>query len=179
MLVGAAAWAADLLHHRFGRDNGRVLRKTVAFTLVALLLSGCGAFTAPPPTAGDHTDIVGALVRRGMTVTTQVSGDPGCGAQVGSSLHSNAVRYDVRPAGDTNSYPVYVFGWKSQATFDSDKPVFDACVQAAQEASVVPVDTVEHLPWRAFGPGWPTTLRDAVDAALTGAGGIPAPVQPE
>jgi len=167
---------AKLPEHRHGRDNGCVLRKTVAFTLVALLLTGCGVFTAPPPTAGDHTDIVGALVRRGMTVTTQVSGDPGC---ENSALHSNAVRYDVRPAGDTNTYAVYVFGWKSQATFDSDKPAFDACVEAHAQTTQGSAQTVEHLPWRAYGIGWPTALNTAVDAALTEAGGIPAPVQPE
>ena len=143
-----------------------------------LLLAGCGAFTAPPPTAGDHTDIVSALVLRGMTITDEVSGDPGCDTQA-SDLHSNAVRYDVRPAGDTTSYSVYVFGWKSQDTFDSDKPAFDACAQAVQQSSGKTVATVEHLPWRAFGPGWPATLDAAVDAALKQAGGVPPPVEPE
>jgi hypothetical protein len=113
-----------------------------------------------------------------MTITNQVAGDPGCGAQI-SSLHSNAVRYDVRPPGDTTSYRVYVFGWKSEQTFDADKPLFDSCVQAETDSSVGSVDTVEHLPRRAYGPGWPAPLRDAVDAALNSAGGIPAPVQPE
>ena len=157
-----------------------MLPRIAAIALTALLLAGCGAFKAPAqPTAGALTDIVAALVVRNMTITDQVAGDPGCGAQVSSPLHSNAVRYDVRPAGDANSYPVYVFSWKSQATFDAAKFEFDSCVQAEEQGSIVPVDTVEYLPWRAFGPGWPTTLRDAVDAALKGAGGIPAPQEPE
>ena len=153
-----------------------MLKKSVAIALVALLVSGCGAFTAPAPTAGDHTDIVGPLVRRGMTVTTQVSGDPGCD---NSALHSNAVRYDIRPGGDTNTYPVYIFGWKSQATFDADKPAFEACVQTHAQTTPGSIQTVEHLPWRAYGVGWPTALNTAVDAALSEAGGIPAPVQPQ
>jgi hypothetical protein len=156
-----------------------MVRRVVPLAIVALLLAGCGAFTAPPPTAGDFTDIVGPLVRRDMTVTNEVSGDPGCGANLNSPLHSNAVRYDVRPSGDSTSYPVYVFGWKSQATYDADKPTFDACVRAAQATSVAPIDTVEHLPWRAFGAGWPAALKVAVDTALTEAGGQPAPVEPE
>jgi len=49
----------------------------------------------------------------------------------------------------------------------------------AQQSSVVPIESSEHLPWRAMGPGWPAELRDAVDASLAEAGGIPAPVQPE
>jgi hypothetical protein len=160
-------------------DNGHVLVRLAALALTSLLLSGCGAFKAPAqPTAGDLTDIVSALVLRNMTITDQVAGDPGCGAQI-SSLHSNAVRYDVRPAGDSNSYPVYVFSWKSQATFDADKFAFDSCVQEAEQFAIPPVQTVEYLPWRAFGPGWPSGLRDAVDAALKGASGIPAPQEPE
>lgn len=156
-----------------------MLARFAALVLVTVLLAGCGAFKAPAqPTAGALTDIVAALVVRNMTITDQVAGDPGCGSQT-SALHSNAVRYDVRPAGDTRSYPVYVFSWKSQATFDADKVAFDACVQDEQQSSIGPVQTVEYLPWRAFGPGWPTTLRDAVDAALKGASGIPAPQEPE
>ncbi|HEY5519465.1 MAG TPA: hypothetical protein VIK08_02315 [Candidatus Limnocylindrales bacterium] len=156
-----------------------MLVRFAAVALTALLLGGCGAFTAPAqPTAGDLTDIVAALVLRHMTITDQVAGDPGCGSQI-SALHSNAVRYDVRPAGDSNSYPVYVFSWKSQATFDADKVAFDSCVGAEEQSSIGPVDIVEYLPWRAFGPGWPTGLRDAVDAALKGASGIPAPQEPE
>jgi hypothetical protein len=159
-------------------DNVVVHRSVAALVLAALLATACGSdiFKAPRPTAGDFTDVVGALVRRGMTVTTQVAGDAGCSD---STLHNNAVRYDVRPAGDTTSYPVFILGWKSQATFDADKPTFDACTAAYSSSTGRPVETAEHLPWRAFGPDWPPALRDAVGSALTEAGGIPAPVQPE
>jgi hypothetical protein len=74
---------------------------------------------------------------------------------------------------------VYVFGWKSQQTFDADKATFDACVQSYADTNAASTDTVEHLPWRAYGPDWPDALRDAVDSALVEAGGIPAPVDPE
>jgi len=153
-----------------------VLRCLVALAVAALLVVSCGTFTAPPPTAGDFTDIVAALVRRNMTVTDQVSGDDGC---ANSSLYSNAVRYDVKPAGDTSAYQVYVFGWKSQATFDADKAAFDSCIQGHAGADPGTMTSIEHLPWRAYGPGWPAQLKDAVDAALTAAGGQPAPVEPE
>src|SRR3954471_7303140 len=103
-------------------DNWMVLRSFAAVALASLLVVGCGSdvFKAPKPTAGAFTDVVGSLVRRNMTVTTQVAGDPGC-TGTDSALHNNAVRYDVRPGGEAVSYPVYVFGWKSQATFDADK----------------------------------------------------------
>lgn len=153
-----------------------MVRRLLPLAMAALVAAGCGAFMAPAPTAGDFTDIVGALVRRNMTVTDQVAGDDGC---ANSALYSNAVRYDIKPAGSSTSYPVYVFGWKSQATFDADKAAFDSCIQAYTGTATGPMSTVEHLPWRAYGPGWPSELNTAVDAALTEAGGQPAPVQPE
>lgn len=162
-------------------DNWHVLRSLVTLALATLLIAACGSdvFKAPKPTAGDFTDVVSGLVRRGMTVTTQVAGDAGCaGTPAGNALHNNAVRYDVRAGSELMSLPVYVFVWKSQATFDADKPTFDACAGANASGSGTPVETVERLPWRAYGP-WPDSLRAAVDAALTEAGGVPAPVEPE
>jgi hypothetical protein len=161
-------------------NDGRVARMAAVVACLLLLAPGCGAFTRPPqPTAGELTDIVNALVRRNMTITNQVAGDPGCGEYISSSLYRNAVRYDVSPPGDPNSYAVHVFGWKSQATFDADKQEFDACVRGVASFTIGGVDTVEHLPWRAFGAGWPPALKDAVDAALSEAGGIPAPQEPQ
>ena len=152
-------------------------RATLATIVATLLLSGCGVFVAPAqPTAGAVTEIVASLVRRNMTITTQVAGDPGCQE---SALHSNAIRYDVRPGGSGRSYPVYVFGWKSQQTFDADKANFDACVETYRESTGTSVDTTEHVPWRAYGGDWPRELRDAVDAALVEAGGAPARAVPE
>lgn len=151
-------------------------RTVLALLGAAVLLAGCGVFVRPSPTAGALTDVVNSLVRRGMTVTDQVAGDPGCRD---SALYSNAVRYDVQPPGDTSSYPVYVFGWKSEATFEADKAAFDACVGSYSQSVSEPVTIREHLPWRAYGPGWPDTLGTAVEAALTEAGGQPAPVEPE
>jgi hypothetical protein len=154
-----------------------VSRATLAAIVVALLLAGCGVFVAPAqPTAGELTEIVGSLVRRNMTITTQVAGDPGCRE---SALHSNAIRYDVRPARSDRSYPVYVFGWKSQQTFDTDKATFDACVKSYRDSTGTEVETIEHSPWRAYGPEWPSELLDAVDAALVEAGGAPASLGPE
>src|SRR3954454_4008354 len=154
-----------------------MLRYILASLSAALLLAGCGAFVAPAqPTAAELTEIVASLVRRDMTITTQVAGDPGC---KDAALHSNAVRYDVRPAGSDRSYPVYVFGWKSGQTFNADMATFDSCVQTYHDSAGATVDTIEHSPWRAFGPDWPPELRDAVDAALVEAGGASGSDAPE
>jgi len=161
------------------RHTGVAAPAGLAAAVLPLVLTGCGAFVAPTQqAAGELTDVVNNLVRRNMTVTGQVAGDPGCGGGP-SSLYSNAVRYDIRPPGSTQSYPVYVFDWKSQQAFDADKAAFDACVGSAKAQSTAGLDAVEHLPWRAFGPGWTPELRDAVDAALTEAGGVPAPQAPQ
>jgi hypothetical protein len=155
------------------------MTRVAALALIVLLLAGCGTFVAPTARpAGELLDVVNGLVLRNMTVTGQTAGDPGCSSQA-SALHSNAVRYDVRPPGDVNSYPIYVFNWKSEAAFNADRAAFQACVQAEDNLATASVDTVEHLPWRAFGPGWPPAVRDAVDAALSEAGGVPAPPAPQ
>jgi hypothetical protein len=161
-------------------DNWTVPRLLVALAIFAALVGGCGAdvFKAPPPTAGDFTDIASALARRGMTITTQVAGDSGCGT-TNASLHNNAVRYDVRLANEAVAHPVFVFGWKSQQTFDNDAATFQECAASYAASSGEHVDTIEHLPWRAYGPAWPDALKAAVDTALTEAGGMPAPVEPE
>jgi hypothetical protein len=140
--------------------------------LVATLVSGCGVFVAPSPTAGALTDIVSALVLRNMTITDQVSGDAGC---PDPTLYGNAIRYDVSMAGETVSHPVFVFGWKDQATFDAAKAAFDACVENYALTNRVKSWAVldDHAPWRAYGPGWPIGLREAVDEALVEAGGAP------
>ena len=155
-------------------DNALVIARLLAsLVVVAALVTGCGVFVAPAqPTPGELTDIVNALVLRNMTITDQVAGDAGCSD---SSIYSNAVRYDVSMAGETGSHPVFVFGWKSQATFDAAKAAFDACVENYSLTNHVESLYVldDHAPWRAYGPGWPIGLRDAVNEALVAAGGAP------
>lgn len=149
----------------------------VAVALMALLVSGCGVFTAPSPTAGEIGDVVAGLVRRGATITDQVSGDAGC---PDPSLYGNAVRYDVRMGASDTPAPVYVLRWKSDATFTATQAEFDACVAAYKQAHPDQGVTVyDDAPWRAFGPGWSNSLESAVEQAVHAAAGASAPDEPQ
>lgn len=152
-------------------------RRLAAFAVVALLLTGCGVFTAPSPTAGEIGDLVAGLVRRGATITDQVSGDAGC---ADSSLFGNSVRYDVSMAADPAPVPVYVLRWKSQQTFDGSAAAFNACISAFKQAHPSEGVTVyEDSPWRAYGPGWSDNLRSVVEQAVHDAAGASAPDEPQ
>jgi hypothetical protein len=136
-----------------------------------MLLAGCSVFVAPSPTNGALAEVVNALVRRNMTITNVVAGDAGC---ADPTLQGNAVRYDVSMAGEVDTHPIYVFRWKDQATFDTAKAAFDACVanySLTHRASSMA--TLEHAPWRAYLPNYSVPLSNAVDEALLEAGGAP------
>ena len=158
-------------------DNGQVLRAMILVVLMALFIGGCGVFVAPSPTAGEIGDVVAGLVRRGATITDQVSGDAGCSD---SSLFGNAVRYDVRLGATAATSPVYVFGWKSQQTFDANAQAFQSCVDSYKQAHPdESVTTYEDSPWRAYGSNWSSDLTDAVKLAVHAAAGASAPEEPQ
>ncbi len=141
-------------------DNGTV-KPHRALLIFAVLLSvlGCGGTGLPPASAGEMGDVVSALVRRGATITDQVAGDAGCSE---SSLHSNAVRLDVRLPGETASSSVYLFRWKTGSDFDNAADAFARCVAERNDQP----QTASHSPWRAYGSGWSDALSTAVNEAL-------------
>ena len=148
-----------------------------AAAAVALLLVGCGAFTAPSPTAGEMGDLVGGLVRRGATIANQVGGDAGC---ADANLYGNAVRYDMRGPTETNTVPIYVLRWKSDATFRATENDFETCVAAYQAAHPYAALTVyEDVPWRVYGPDWSPAVKALVETVVHEAAGASAPAQPQ
>jgi len=150
-----------------------VLVRLILATAVVLALTGCGVFVAPSPTAGEMGDLVSGLVLRGATITDQVSGDSGCDDP---SLLGNAIRYDLRMSGESKSVPVYVLRWKSQQTFDDNKPIFDACVATYQQANPgAIVTTYEDSPWRVYGANWSPTAVAAIERAVHDAAGASPP----
>ena len=159
-----------------GADNALVIARRMTTVpallalIAALLVSACSAFAAPSPSAGEMGDVVSALVLRGGTITDQVGGDTGCSE---ATLHSNAVRLDVRMPGESASQPVYLFRWKNQADYDAAESVFSSCLaQFGQvSGSATAVSTVGVAPWRAYGPDWSAALKLAVNDALMQAAG--------
>lgn len=133
------------------------MRKAVLAACLMLLAAACGPGAMPPPSAPEYAEVVAALVLRGARVTTQVGGDAGCDEP---ALSDNAVRLDV-VMGGAPAVPVYLFQWRRGPDFEAEADEFARCAAATSASSVV-----EHVPWRAHGRGWSTSLEQAVRAAL-------------
>lgn len=137
--------------------------------LLAAATYGCGSFGAPAPTPGGFSDVVAALVQRGVTIHEHVSGDDGCGRV---ELHDNAARLTVSTTDDATRRDIYLFRWRRATDFDGAVQSFLMCVgdfRSTRPGAVVAV--VEQRPWRAFGADWPGTLEQGVRDALREAGG--------
>ena len=154
-----------------------MILRFAAVAAVALLLVGCGAFTAPNPTAREMGDLVANLVRHGVTITDQVGGDAGC---PDSSLYGNAVRYDIHTPTEPSDVPLYVLRWKSDATFSAAKSAFDACVASFKQTHAdPPSSTYENVPWRVYGAGWSPALYTLIATAVDESAGASAPAEPQ
>jgi hypothetical protein len=106
---------------------------------------------------------------RGAAITDQVAGDTGCSDP---SLVGNAVRLDVRMPGESASSPVYIFRWRRESDFDAAASSFATCIADFTQRTAAPrVDQDDADLWRAYGPNWSPSLRDAVAAAIHQAGG--------
>jgi hypothetical protein len=134
---------------------------------LALLLLGCTAGAPLRTPSREVGDVLAAMALRGLTVEEQVAGDAGCEAP---ELHRNAVRLRVSPADDEAGYTVYLFGWRRLSFFDDAAPAFGACMEEHSRRTGEPVESVEAMPWRAYGPGWTDAVRAAVEGALRAAG---------
>jgi hypothetical protein len=137
--------------------------------LVAWAIVACGSAGAPTPTPGGFENFVAGLVQRGVTVTEQVAGDPGC---PGSTLYSNAARFEVSLAGATDRHDVYFFAWRRASDYTAAAAEFDACVEAARQLNPsIGVTVFAVQPLRVYGPDWPPDLAAAVEQSLHEAAG--------
>lgn len=143
--------------------------RPLATVIVALLVLGCGSYTAPTATPAAMDDVIAALVLRGITIHRLVSGDAGC---PGSELHSNGVRLEVSLDNRSATHDVYLVRWRRSSDFQSAAQTFADCI--AEYEALNPgrtVSQVESEPWRAYGPGWPDDLSPRLLDALRASGG--------
>jgi hypothetical protein len=145
------------------------MSRSVVIVFTALLLSGCGAFNAPAPTAEAMDDVIANLVVRGVTVHQLVSGDAGCPE---ASLHDNAVRLDISLPNEPGEYSVYLLRWRRPTDYDAAAQLFADCVASFSEAhSNLATTVIEADPWRAYGPVWPPAVESTLREALLASGG--------
>ena len=138
----------------------------VAWFLVVAVLTvvACGPDAMPRPSPNEFPEVVSGLVRRGATITTQVAGDAGCPQE---TLNDNAVRLDVAMPGSPAT-AVYLFRWRRAPDFEAEASAYAACLTDVRARNAgVELSSFERSPWRAYGVGWSSTLRSAVDEAIT------------
>ena len=111
--------------------------------------------------------LLAEMSAHGLSVRDNVAGDPGCGQP---SLRDNASRLTIQLAGEPAAYTVFLFRWRRPADFDAAAADFGACVAEFSQVGTA-VSTLEHSPWRAFGPNWSAALEAALDDSLAGAAG--------
>jgi hypothetical protein len=142
------------------------LRRPAALAAGALLLAGCYSLAEPTLRPGDARDILRELTRRGVEVSSSVTGASACDdpGLVGNALHLEVLDPVGSAPRDIFIYVFRVRSWEGSAV------VVDAC-QAGYEAAHpgTGVTRVDVPVYRAFGADWSSELTDAVRGALEAA----------
>ncbi|MGH2468409.1 MAG: hypothetical protein ACRDGL_11885 [Candidatus Limnocylindrales bacterium] len=144
------------------------LRRVACLTLVAVLaLAACTGGGRPRSTPMDLSGVVTELIKRQVAVVQTIGGDPGCDD---ASLRPNGVHLRVSLTRDPTVYDVYLFRFKDDVTWGSQSAAVTACAAAVTSTASAPaggsLQTIAVSPYRAFGLGWPSALRVALDGAL-------------
>jgi hypothetical protein len=131
--------------------------------VAAVAAGGCYSFSEPSLRPGNARDIVGALGRRGVTVSASLAGDSAC---ADPGLVANALRITASVPPDPKPHDVFVYSFRLKS-WDESLAAVDAC-QAEFESSHpdAAVTRVDVPTYRAFGADWPDELTTAVRGAL-------------
>ncbi|HTS15504.1 MAG TPA: hypothetical protein VMH24_07535 [Candidatus Sulfotelmatobacter sp.] len=149
----------------------RLARLIPCLLVAALVLAACGTPDRALATPQDNFGLVQTMAQHGLTVVSQISGDPGCSEP---GVVANAVHWRVMAATDKTARDVYIFRFLDHAAFVTGGPEVDTC-QAEFTASTTraggPVTRLDISPWRVFGDGWSADLQASLSAAMTAAAG--------
>ena len=143
-----------------------------ALSAAPLLVASCYSFATPSYHPGEGRDLLGAIVRHGVTVKATVPGDSACDDP---SLVANAMRLAVTDPDGGADRDVWLYSFRERSWTSSQAPG-DAC-QAVFEAAH-PGATVTRLDipiYRLFGADWSDDLQHALEAAVSEASeaGVP------
>lgn len=143
------------------------VRRLACLTLVAVLALAACTGTRPRSTPLDLSGVVTELIKRQVAVVQTIGGDPGCDD---ADLRPNGVHLRVSLKPDPTVYDIYLFRFKDDATWSSGSAAVTACAAAGASTATAAADgalqTIAVSPYRAFGLGWPSALRAALEATL-------------
>lgn len=150
----------------------RNLRAVVAALMAASLLASCYSFATPSYHPAEGRDLVAALARHGVEVTSAIPGDTAC---EDPGLVANAMRLDVTDPADGADRVVWIHSFRERA-WGTSKPPVDACQTAFESEHPEAVVTRLDIPlYRVFGADWSAELGRGVEAALVEAAQAGAP----
>lgn len=138
--------------------------------LAAVVLSGCGALSASPPSATptDFQGIAAAFVQRGITVAHVVSGDAGCND---ITLERTAIGIDAGGLGLQPPRRIYLYVFRNRDSLERLRQTIDTCAKG-YVTDPQTFESVEASPYVVAGQGpWPQAFRAAIRAALVEAAG--------
>ncbi len=128
-----------------------------------LVLGSCYSFAQPSFHPGDARQVMSAIARRGVAITTTTAGDSACPdpGLVPNSMH---LRGSVASDPDVRDIWIYTFREKYWTTSQS---AVDACQAAFQAANPTAVVTRIDVPtYRVFGADWSPELAESVRGGL-------------
>jgi hypothetical protein len=134
----------------------------VAGLLSAVLLAGC-ASTAPSPTPADTQVIFEELARRGATVTSIVSGDPGCDEP---QLVDNAVSFDLLGPEHEAPVRVHLLIFRNAAAYDAAAKALSACYRSRSGMVGTSQVRIESSPYWVLARGLSEADRQLIEEAL-------------
>jgi hypothetical protein len=130
---------------------------------VPLVLASCYSFAQPSHHPGDARQLVAAIGRQGVTVSSTMPGESACDDP---GLVANAMHLVVQDPGDGVTRDVWVYSFRERSWSTSQAPV-DACQAAYQAAHPDSVVSRVDIPlYRALGSDWSTELIQALENGL-------------
>jgi hypothetical protein len=138
--------------------------------VATLALAGCTGLleSAPTPDPVPFPEITGQLGRFGITVSSWVSGDPGCNDP---SLSPTAIRFEAEGLDQATPIVLRIYIFRNRDAWDRRLADVDTCA-AAWATDPATFEQLQVSPYVVAGQGpWPPAFAAALRNAITAAAG--------
>jgi len=148
----------------------QAVRRLVLLAVAAVALAGCSGLleSAPTPDPVPFPEITGQLGRFGITVSSWVSGDPGCNDP---SLSPTAIRFEAEGLDQATPIVLRVYIFRNRDAWDRRLADVDTCA-AAWATDPATFEQLQVSPYVVAGQGpWPPAFAAALRNAITASAG--------
>ena len=148
----------------------QAVRRLVLLAVAAVALAGCSGLleSAPTPDPVPFPEITGQLGRFGITVSSWVSGDPGCNDP---SLSPTAIRFEAEGLDQATPIVLRIYIFRNRDAWDRRLADVDTCA-AAWATDPATFEQLQVSPYVVAGQGpWPPAFAAALRNAITASAG--------